>query len=607
VKMVRVPLSAISSYQRELRSIYPLFDRAEFSLDDDHTAQQLNRCADIAERAIIYPLFVGSDSEYFEGPPVRDKADLFLKNLNSCSLTNQILGVSILSYAEAHTGEFWPSFLNQQLKRILLDGCAVHPYPKLRAEFSNRKLACMSEPVGGDVFVLQFLTGFESRGSVREGSPRWLRLRGLSEDNGAILIASTEDIIDSWGPGVLLSAPHSPYGQNIKAVMIGGGIIAQNVRSDKSHSIDNMLDRSATHHWGQLNEAPENDNTFSIRQPLRIGAIVAQQSCPLNLEKSRQASEPFMNNLGTEDDYWRLAERQAMLQGGQYIGLQVGHVYNKVKGRPLKMAILDRWRMMPDFRILLQPWGLQVSVCTGVARRVPLKDLIEEPMFSYIDGLCMADWHSIKDDVQMAFKADSSDFLSWTGSLQGAQKECLIKVVTFFLELLKDTGLHREGQHLRILWPHETSLFYAISLKCDKSNLWARVLKDTPSCATFAVVTGTCLEAPSHKCKRNSSAIWTCQGALLSTAVSRVLVPGTFSESGTAQWELKNGQQCWIEKAGGDIWVYTTKEPNSDTQLRVKINRFPKGLSIFRDWQVLRERQDAAFEAEEVVVFGTMS
>jgi hypothetical protein len=158
-----------------------------------------------------------------------------------------------------------------------------------------------------------------------------------------------------------------------------------------------------------------------------------------------------------------------------------------------------------------------------------------------------------------------------------------------------------------MLWPYEKSLSYAISLKCDKSNLWARVLKDSPSCATFAVVTNTCLEAPGHQCKRNSAATWTGQGALLATAVSRVLVPGTLSGSGTAHWELKHGEPCWIEKAGGDIWVYTNKEPNSDTQLRVKINRFPKGLSIFRNWQVLRERQDATFEAEEVVVFGTMS
>jgi len=49
------------------------------------------------------------------------------------------------------------------------------------------------------------------------------------------------------------------------------------------------------------------------------------------------------------------------------------------------------------------------------------------------------------------------------------------------------------------------------------------------------------------------------------------------------------------------------KTPNSDTQLRVKINHFPKGLALFREWQILRERQDASFEAEEVVVFGTLA
>ena len=88
--------------------------------------------------------------------------------------------------------------------------------------------------------------------------------------------------------------------------------------------------------------------------------------------------------------------------------------------------------------------------------------------------------------------------------------------------------------------------------------------------------------------------------------MSRVLTPGSTCEATPVHWELKDGQQCWIEKAGGDVWVYTTKEPNSDTQLRVKVNHFPKGLSIFRDWQVLRERQDVEFQAEEVVVFGTI-
>jgi len=34
-----------------------------------------------------------------------------------------------------------------------------------------------------------------------------------------------------------------------------------------------------------------------------------------------------------------------------------------------------------------------------------------------------------------------------------------------------------------------------------------------------------------------------------------------------------------------EILVLITKEQNSDTQLRVKINSCPPGLSISRDWQ----------------------
>ena len=185
----------------------------------------------------------------------------------------------------------------------------------------------------------------------------------------------------------------------------------------------------------------------------------------------------------------------------------------------------------------------------------------------------------------------------------------LSKSSPFFLEVLKDTGVDREGKRLRLLWPDESSLSHAISLKCDKSNLWARVLQDSPSCATFAALTSTCLEAPSHNCKKNPAPIWTGKGALLSTAVCRVLVPGGSGVLGlgNSHWELQNGQRCWIGKPGSEVWVYTSKTPNSEAQLTVKINRFPKGLSILRDWQVLRERQDSAFEAEEVVVYGTIA
>src|SRR5204862_85751 len=139
-------------------------------------------------------------------------------------------------------------------------------------------------------------------------------------------------------------------------------------------------------------------STFSKK--LIIGAITTQVSCPLDSAKCRKTSEPYLDHLGTQEDCWRLAERQVLLQDGQYVRLQVGNVYSKMKGHSLKDAVLDMWTKMPDFRILLHPWGLQVSLCTGVARRVPLRTLIEEPMLSYIDSLSLTDWDGIKSDVR---------------------------------------------------------------------------------------------------------------------------------------------------------------------------------------------------------------
>jgi hypothetical protein len=55
-------------------------------------------------------------------------------------------------------------------------------------------------------------------------------------------------------------------------------------------------------------------NTFNIRERLRIGAISIQSSCPLDPEKCRKASEFYLDNLGTEVDYWSLAQRQLLFQ-----------------------------------------------------------------------------------------------------------------------------------------------------------------------------------------------------------------------------------------------------------------------------------------------------
>jgi hypothetical protein len=530
--------------------------------------------------------------------------------LHECVLACQILAVAVVSYAQAHTGDFHPHFLKEPIEMLILQGYAGYQnleHERSTVEVSYKQLACMGDLVGREVIVFRMLNELRSNPFAMHYSDAIESRKEQeisAESTGALFEGSMEDIIDSWGPAVLISDPEPgvPYGDKIKSVLIGSGAITRvtNKTSPSSHPL---------YHFGRSQDLTAPIPTFNIRDRLTIGAISVQNSCPLDPARCRKSSEPYLDALGTCDDHWNLAQRQMMLQAGQYVGLQVGNVYSKVKGRPLKTTILEMWRLVHDFRILLQPWGLQVSLCTGVARRVPLRELIEEPMFLYIDKLALPGWDEIKSDIRTAFGGTIDEYITWTTGLCGGKRECLIQIITFSLEVLKDTGVDREGKRLRLLWPDESSLSHAISLKCDKSNLWARVLQDSPSCATFAALTSKCLEAPSHSCKKNPAPIWTGKGALLSTAVCRVLVPGDSGVLGLGNnhWELQNGQRCWIGKAGSEVWVYTSKTPNSEAQLTVKINRFPKGLSILRDWQVLRERQDSAFEAEEVVVYGTMA
>lgn len=579
------------NYRARHEEIPRLWDSREFQLE-------LKSCA---QEALDILQMCRFESRFDEQNSVDDNSDM---NLHLCAIACQLLAVNVISYAQAHTGDFQPHFVKEHLHTIRLDGYSSCGYPKLAAGFSYVQLACMSDLIGGKVLVVRLWDEERDEANVSDSN----EMTTTDNNSQLPLESSIEDIIDTWGPGILIpdsestSDQHTLYDQAFKSVLIAGGTLAH----DPSSKSNIFGRRRPMYHWGRFHEPGKNGKSFNIRQKLKIGAITTQASCPLDSTACRKKSEPYLDHLGTEEDYWRLVERQVLLQGGQYVGLQVGNVYSKMKGRSLKDAVLDAWTKMPDFRILLHPWGLQVSLCTGVARRVPLKTLIEEPMLSYIDSLSLTGWDGIKSDVRKAFSG-ALDFMGWVRGLQGPERTCLIKVITFFLQVLKDTGLDREGKKFRMLWPDESSLSHAISLICSKSNLWARVLKDSPSCATFAAVTATCLEAPGHNCKKNAAPTWTGKGALLSTAVSRVLLPGTPKASDTSHWELRNGEQCWIEKAGGDIWVYTTKEPNSDTHLNVKINRLPKGLSIFRDWQVLRERQDATFEAENVVVFGTMA
>ncbi|KAK4206318.1 hypothetical protein QBC37DRAFT_244816, partial [Rhypophila decipiens] len=90
-----------------------------------------------------------------------------------------------------------------------------------------------------------------------------------------------------------------------------------------------------------------------------------------------------LESLGPYSTGWERTEKQYGMQAGNYIILQANLTWHKRRGQTLKH---HRLQQEDDSLIgfLEDLWGVQVSFCTGVARRVPLREMIADllPVFA---------------------------------------------------------------------------------------------------------------------------------------------------------------------------------------------------------------------------------
>lgn len=425
------------------------------------------------------------------------------------------------------------------------------------------------------------------------------------------------------GDGEVTGAESDSEGNSVKIFEVSDDDSeAVNLESQKNSSTQSKLNSKKTKtgehrsteghlnmpvfHWspqyGSYQEL-KTQPTFSCWDWLQIGAISKNLNCPLRPDQTREQSQQRLSNLGTEADFWDLSERQVAFQAGYYTLLQVGNTYARKLGRTIKQQIIEEWSLFPSIYTLNVLWGLQVSLCTGIAQRVSLLQLIQDSLLVHIEPLKYEQWHKMLPNVKAAFQG-SIDIDHWIKGLDTEGKGCLIATITYVLGLLKHTGLNREGKSLSVLWPHSSNLSYGVKIPCDKRTFWARMVQDTDSCATFAAVTSSCFEGHNHNCRNMFAPSWLEGTVFLSTAVCRDITAMNLAPKTLDPWRLEEGKRYWIGKAGGDCWVLIHKNNQGEPQLFVRGNRFPKVLSHSL-WKlnVLRERPDTSFVAEEVIVF----
>ncbi|PVH69332.1 hypothetical protein DL98DRAFT_379900, partial [Cadophora sp. DSE1049] len=210
---------------------------------------------------------------------------------------------------------------------------------------------------------------------------------------------------------------------------------------------------------------------------------------------------------------------------------------------------------------LESPWGLQVSFCTGIAKRVTLCEMIADLMPAFVESLLPVPdlWLDLRDKHNIVDAFRSGGIQNWLGARPEQSRNFVLRVIDMILSVMKHTGIDRAGKYFVIGWIKKCQPFQCFKVPCHReaaATYWAQILADSRECATFAYITPRCLQNGSVTCRGPSSS-WENASTLLETAVCRY--QPTLVAASTQPWELRHSDLYSIGKF--------------DTPLTVKVHR----------------------------------
>ena len=387
----------------------------------------------------------------------------------------------MLTFSHACTDELNPFFLDHSLSSVDLNGADGRLSRNLMLSLHADTLTCMGDMINNPVMV--FCCG-ESIPSVEHH-----------------LQTSLENLFELWGPGHLIIDRSKPPGRNICGAELGGGIIH---RSSEDFAL---------FHWSRevrINpDAFAHGSRITSKEVITIGALYEiNPICPFSGDLARKpvAEQALtrlntmsrIHSLGTFGEYWALKEVQAGLQTGQYAMLAVNATWVKSDSRTLKIEILSA---PLDLNDLEAPWGVLVSICTGVALRVPLREALAEVMV-----LMVSSWAEKPDQWQsllglgIVAELRKSSFRQWFEFLDTEKRRAVTGIVKHVLSKLCWTGIN-QAEEFVVASPTSQDSSGCVRIPCTKNQAWAKILKDSQACATFACLTTRCIQTGQDRCR----------------------------------------------------------------------------------------------------------
>jgi hypothetical protein len=163
---------------------------------------------------------------------------------------------------------------------------------------SCMQLTCMGEMIGQPVFAFEYFQQDSHAFSWKEESQEKFDL-----------LACAEDLLDTWGPGELITDVNDP--DKLLSVSIGGGFITATKKAEQS-----IFD------WSSESPSIEIWSIgFDRRSEVMMGALIVENpSCKADIQEQIGKAVALLEEHGTFPSYWEVSERQLGLglQGGQY-------------------------------------------------------------------------------------------------------------------------------------------------------------------------------------------------------------------------------------------------------------------------------------------------
>ncbi|KAI1377583.1 hypothetical protein F4677DRAFT_41307 [Hypoxylon crocopeplum] len=422
--------------------------------------------------------------------------------LDACRVLAYLLDLGLVCYVGSHGSRFDQEQFEREMQSF-----SVNPEGTFGFDCSLRPLAC--------------LNGFLDARAVwaidirNDNSPSASEV-GVAK--GKLSILTTIDALaDIWGPVYAEVAGHEASANHLTRVkkynvskgcirrvsdrtasLNPGGIVKCHWYSwaeEQRRRLSNLFSRSSAGGEGL---------TMSLDDRLLIGTEMSiKHDCTFSLQEYEMNFGDVIRESGPKPSTWRFDGVAVSLQiaAPKVITLQIEGQTKRVPQTTVKENAWQKWNSNPERAnpgILNNYFGVEISHCTGNARRVPLKqillmDPIQELLERQIPGWASTSWGK---DFMKALQKESNDAVFEFWSKHATERSKVGQLVSSVLDVLNNTGCTESG--LQAAFLHENSE-NVVTLE-TKDNDWASLLQDSYLTATYAIINRVCLEykRPDH-------------------------------------------------------------------------------------------------------------